>query len=152
MSNVGGYMDDLYLEHHGVKGQKWGVRRYQNSDSKAKRERWKGPDTLRYRYLNRKADRGDRLRARGETVTSAGAKYANVRAGLLIGGAFSGVLMSGKNISLRYGDTRLGNINSRTIQRGSSIASGVLALKTFKDQSDIRTSYRRERNGKYWAG
>lgn len=151
-------MDDLCLEHHGIKGQKWGVRRYQNSDGsltdagKARQKRWKGPDTLRYRYLNRKADRGDRLRARGENITTAGNKYGAIRAGLLIGGAYGTLLMTGKNISLRYGDIKLANINPETIEIGSTVAVGALALKTLKDQSDIRTSYRRERNGQYWAG
>ncbi len=32
LSEVLASLDPEYLEHHGIKGQKWGVRRYQNED------------------------------------------------------------------------------------------------------------------------
>lgn len=47
-------LDHLYLAHHGIKGMKWGVRRFQNSDgslTSAGKERygsksWRAPDTF----------------------------------------------------------------------------------------------------------
>lgn len=39
---------DDYLEHHGIKGQKWGVRRYQNEDGSLTEE-----GKIRYRGLSK---------------------------------------------------------------------------------------------------
>lgn len=49
-------MDGTYLAHHGVKGQKWGVRRYQNQDGSLTPE-----GRLRY-SSNKKASSADELK------------------------------------------------------------------------------------------
>lgn len=43
--------DHIYLAHHGIKGQKWGVRRYRNKDgslTKAGKKRYAEADSLTY--------------------------------------------------------------------------------------------------------
>lgn len=48
--------DEDYLEHHGIKGQKWGIRRFQNEDgtlTEAGRERYTSGDGLREKKNNR---------------------------------------------------------------------------------------------------
>lgn len=60
-------MSNLYLEHHGIKGMKWGVRRYQNPDgslTSAGRSRYGYPMTKREaKKAIKKAKRAERKRS-----------------------------------------------------------------------------------------
>ena len=49
--------DDLYLAHHGIKGQKWGIRRYQNEDGSYTSE-----GRRRYGFGERMANTGRKIR------------------------------------------------------------------------------------------
>lgn len=53
---------DLCIEHHGIKGQKWGVRRFQNSDgtlTSAGQKRYKKVLDKSYGYMNRDQEKKD---------------------------------------------------------------------------------------------
>ena len=153
------YTNELY--HHGIKGMKWGVRRYQNEDGswteegKARYGHWKGPNTARYHRLNKKADRGDRLRAEGKTITSNTGRTAGY---LIAGAGYAAMLAMGNkglaNISLNWKDKHLGDINPDTIQIGALAAATAVGIHKARQNSDIRASYRRDRYRKdqRWAG
>jgi len=58
--------NDLYLEHHGIKGQKWGVRRYQNPDgtlTEAGKAKLASGDSPRYTKRIAKKDAKEYARA-----------------------------------------------------------------------------------------
>ena len=62
---------DEFLEHHGIKGQKWGIRRFQNKDgslTKAGGKRYNGPD-----YKPRKSEKESASKV-ASAVKSAGSK------------------------------------------------------------------------------
>lgn len=59
-------MEETYLAHHGVKGQKWGVRRYQNSDGSLTSAGKKKYDSISNKY-NRQLERAHRY---NESISS----------------------------------------------------------------------------------
>ncbi len=63
------YTDSLYLEHHGVKGQKWGVRRYQNKDGSL--------TDAGKKHIGIKEKVGNKLNQAKEKLKNAGKVYAD---------------------------------------------------------------------------
>ena len=159
-------MPDDYLAHHGIRGQKWGVRRYQNEDgsytnegknryAKERPSTWKGPDTFRYNRANRRADKGLRRRAKGETITdnSTKAHYGALAVGVAAIAAKKYVEQNGP-VTFSYGSTHLGTMNHQTIAIGAAATTALIYGRNYWKNRQIRTSYQRDHHGKNsrWAG
>lgn len=67
-------MNNTYLYHHGIKGQKWGVRRYQNPDGtltaegKVKKSRYDAREQKKTDVKNRQTMSMDELRKKVERL------------------------------------------------------------------------------------
>lgn len=69
------YEQNLYLAHHGIKGQKWGIRRYQNYDGSLTQAGVKRYERAVENYNKAKSDY-DRAKSEGDMVRASKAKNA----------------------------------------------------------------------------
>lgn len=86
MMNVGevpiSFLLNSHLEHHGIKGQKWGIRRFQNYDGTLKKKKpesstWKSKDasSLSDEELNRRNSRLQREKQYRDMTKSKGQRF-----------------------------------------------------------------------------
>ena len=155
-------MADTYLMHHGVKGMHWGVRKYQNPDGTLTRkgrikaakearktgENYRGPRNKKYEKLNRQADRGDILRAKGRDIDKVGKLNKKIQWGLTL--ADIGVLLNRakgwEGVVLQNAGTPIASISATAIHRGMMALNYGLAYKQYRDQRDVRRSMQREKS------
>lgn len=118
---------DMYLAHHGIKGQKWGVRRYQNPDGTLTpegKERYHKEIDHRYRL--------DRA--------------ATGAAGAYIGG-IGGAVFLGAPLSLAFGPAG----TAASIAGGAFLGSaGILALTHQSAKFDRDEQHMYIESGKYF--
>lgn len=120
--------DDMedYLEHHGIKGQRWGIRRYQNEDGTLTKDGKARRDRERYQ------------------------KAAGTSAGALLGATF-GVATALERVIIR--DTKTGAITSSSLGlksglgkariAGRAIVGGLIGGFAGKKIADIRANNQR---------
>ena len=130
------YSVELY--HHGIKGQKWGVRRFQNKDgtrTKAGKERAKKQLTPEQEY-NKKWNHADSLGAQLATTT------ALATAGLAAGAA------TGNAYVLYFGASMAAQVPGQTIALGKGLAAD---FRTRKLETDASTGLKIKDPSKTWT-
>lgn len=116
------YATDSDLTHHGIKGQKWGVRRYQNADGSLTAEGYQhwglNPDGSKFKGRYNKSDHYT------EATTNAARKGTAIGSavGVTVGGLTGGVLgastlgMVGSMAGMTVG-TIYGTVQTRKMQK-----------------------------------
>lgn len=113
-------MSYVYLAHHGIKGQKWGVRRYQNPDGTLTEEgyRYYGIQRRKFRERDNVKDTGRRSAA--ASAKASFKRQARIATAVTVGGAaFAALLGAPAGIAA----VSLGMAYSATVAEATAIGA-----------------------------
>lgn len=116
------------IAHHGIKGQKWGVRRYQNEDgtlTKAGQRRYER-DVRKYEKRVKRYERGKKLYSEGHTIQGENIKNGFANLGTLAAAGLAGaaITATGKDFVMKRGAATI-TASSATV--GKKVAIVMLA-------------------------
>jgi hypothetical protein len=112
--------DSNYLVHHGIKGQKWGVRRYQNSDGSLTDE-----GRRRYGFGGKRGLITENTKSRLKRGAKIGAAFGAVEGGFL--GAVQGASLAGAAAAAGYGSLAVAGLTLNPVT-AALVYGGMTAL------------------------
>lgn len=144
-------MQGSYLAHHGIKGQKWGVRRYQNYDgTRTNAGKMKYKDELQSRV--EKAKKSDRSKIlRQESLSNIKKGIGNhlkitagqIGVGLLAGGAAAvATMLAGPAAGVTIGQITMGtSIAADTVGIGLKAANAIRMFSRHLTIAELANKY-----------
>lgn len=121
-------MENSELTHHGVKGQKWGIRRYRNKDGSltpAGKKRYRSDDKSEEPSRTKKVAKTVGAIALGVSVSYAGAKFAASPTARAAVGRAIDKLGSMKVKDVKQSMDSVTDIYSKTLGRNFTVAEAI---------------------------
>lgn len=152
----------LYLSHHGIKGQKWGIRRYQNPDGTltaegraklglSKNRTWKlDPDTnlgIKNRYQNM-SDARRQLRARRKNYDTETKEILSQNSSIP---KSIGVLLAREALKPSYSITGFQTNKAERFVESTALTIGLPTVYTYKKMNDALLNVGRAETGYKWV-